>query len=163
MKFVFGSSTMVLVIQYLTTNLKALELECDVTVLPIAPLLLWDGDSAKPDLCSEPNAKLTGKDLVKIQSLFRTIDFDKNGTISHDELAAVLGGAAQGVFDEVDSNEDGEISEDEWTTHFLEVKQECGTKVSEYRIAHFERTIMVQDMMRSVIKDAEQMHHLLSS
>jgi len=157
MKSVFGSCTVSLVVQYLTTNLKALELECDLTVLPIGPLLLWDGDSAKPDLCSEPDALLTDKDLAKIKSLFLTIDSDEDGVISHDELLAVLGGAAQGVFDEMDSNNDGEIGEVEWNAHFLKVKQERGTKLSDYRISNFERRIMVQDMMKSVIKDAEEM------
>jgi len=155
MKYVFGSSTMALVVRYLTTNLNALQLECDLTVLPIGPLLLWDGDSGKPDLCSEPDALLTDKDLTRIQSLFRTIDSDKNGLISHDELAAVLGGAAQVVFDEMGFNADREIDQEEWSTHFLTVKQEGGTKVSDYRMAHFERTVMIQDMIKSVIDDTK--------
>jgi len=162
MKHVFGSNTMSLVVQYLRMNLDAMELGSEVLALPIAPLLLWDGANTKPDPCKMPEAVLTKPEVKRLMAVFTHIDADHNGLLSLDELTAVLGGAAQGFFDLIDLNEDGELDKDEWKAHFLRIKRGSGTSMLTWRIDLFERTMAVQEMIRAVINDAAELHAMIT-
>ena len=161
MKHIFGSNTMSLVVQYLTMNMTAMEVGAEVLALPIAPLLLWDGENMKPDPVRDLNAQLTESDVTKIMKIFHQIDTDRNGMVSLEELRAVLGGNAQGLFDLIDVNSDGELDEGEWKAHFERIKRNSGPKMLAFRIDMFERTILVQGMIKLVIKDASELHEML--
>lgn len=58
--------------------------------------------------------------IEKLQSAFRMFDKDGSGLVSADELKTVLEGAGDADFEklikEVDGNNDGEISFEEFTT-----------------------------------------------
>jgi len=161
MKHVHGSNTMVLVLKYLTMNLNASEIGAETMVLPITSMLLTTPEDAKPHPYRAPDSILTDGDRTKLRALFDVIDADGNGLVTLDELVGILGGAAQGIFDQLDQNKDGNVSPEEWYSYFEALLKSSGTETMEHMLQHFEKSILVQGVVQKLVDETAEVHKLL--
>merc|ERR1712166_373059 len=72
------------------------------------------------------------KDQAKVTRLFRLIDLDKDGIISYNEVRTANGGDPDGtmqkMFKKIDTNGDGQASEDEWIKFWVALMKARGAK-----------------------------------
>jgi Ca2+-binding EF-hand superfamily protein len=140
-----GSNSVALMVEYLRLNVRAAAQEEPITVLPVCQLLLTDFDDEKPASVASPDTFLSDQQCFQIAELFNAIDADQDGSISKPELAAVWGGDATGLFDELDEDKNGKVSSIEWESFFADLLAQHGTKVLEFAIRYFDRALTTQE------------------
>merc|ERR1712086_1215780 len=114
-----GSNSAALMAEYLRLNLQAAAREEPITVLPVCQLLLSDFDAAKPA--------------------------DQDGSISKEELAAVWGGDASGLYDNLDEDHNGKVSSNEWESFFGSLLAQEGVAVLKFAMKYFARAVTTQE------------------
>ena len=81
--------------------------------------------------------------------------------VTLDELVGTLGGAAQGIFDQLDQNKDGNVSPEEWYSYFEALLKSSGTETMEHMLQHFEKSILVQGVVQKLVDETAEVHKLL--
>jgi len=140
-----GSNSAALMAEYLRLNLQAAAREEPITVLPVCQLLLSDFDAAKPAAVASPDTFLTDPQCFEIAELFNAVDADQDGSISKEELAAVWGGDASGLFDNLDEDHNGKVSSNEWESFFGSLLAQEGVAVLKFAMKYFARAVTTQE------------------
>jgi len=119
-----------------------------VLMLPLEDLFLKHSPS--PQAEAEPGALLDNHDWLRLRKLFVAIDADESSTIEKVEIAAVHG--AQLML-EMDENDDGRVSTEEWDLFFEVMLLEKGRSYLQWFLSFLERNVSSLEALRKVVNE----------